>query len=956
MPNQGLGFILAKKEYIYTLGEISQVVLNNLLISKLLMKKTILTLLLSLLTALLMHAQQTIVKGQVIDADSTDPVTEVSVSIKGTTLSQTTGTEGRFNFASNLPLGEQLLIVVKEGYFAKEFTIIIEEGKIVNLSTVILNQDLGESDDFTISLSEDELDEDESVSSNTSGILQSSKDAFARAAAFDFSGTFFKVRGLGSENGTVLINGIKMNKVFSGRPQWSDWGGINDVMRNQDFVNGSKANEYTFGGIGGTTNISMRASKYRKGSRVSYASSNRSYTNRVMGTYTTGLMENGWALAVTAGRRWAEEGYADGTVYDANSIAASAEKKINSKHSINFTGIYTPNRRGKSSAMTQEVFDLKGRKYNSYWGEQNGEIRNSRIKEIEEPILMLNHYWDMSDKTTLNTNVSYQFGHIGNSRIDFNGSSPDPTYYKNLPSYALRFGDTQENLANAYVLEQRFLNNGQLNWSDLYDANISNPDNAVYALYEDRNDDKQWSFNSILNSELADNISLNASVNYSSLKSRNYAKVLDLLGGVSYEDKDYFDNISNNALTPGRTVREGDTFKYDYTLDANQYDAFAQAQFKYSKVDFYLGAQYGNTTYQRDSDYLDAHYAGTEVSSLGKGEKLDFNKIGAKGGFTYKVSGKHLIDVNGAYIQDAPTMRNSFLNSRQNNLIVPDLKEVKTTSVDVSYIFRTSVLKTRLTGYYTTKKDATEVAFYYIDGLAGLNQTANFIQEAVTGLNTQSMGIEFGAEAQVTPTIKVKGALALGESIYTNNPNVYLGSDDFIGQLGVLEGGIKDLGEATLKDYKVAGGPQRAASIGLEYRDPKYWWFGVTANFFSNAYLDVAPVTRTTNFALDSDGLEINDYDPAIAKELLKQEKFDSYMLMNLVGGKSFKLGKKYIGFFASINNVLNETYKTGGYEISRNGNYNSALLESKRDKKVFGSKYWFGRGTTYYMNVYLRF
>ena len=60
-------------------------------------------------------------------------------------------------------------------------------------------------------------------------------------------------------------------------------------------------------------------------------------------------------------------------------------------------------------------------------------------------------------------------------------------------------------------------------------------------------------------------------------------------------------------------------------------------------------------------------------------------------------------------------------------------------------------------------------------------------------------------------------------------------------------------------------------------------------------------------------------------RELLKQEKFDDYMLVNLVGGKSFKLGKKYIGFFASINNVFNETYKTGGYEQSRNGNYNRA-------------------------------
>jgi len=921
------------------------------------MKKTILTLLLSLVTVLFMQAQQTTVKGQVIDADSTDPVTEVSVSIKGETLSQTTDAEGKFNFTSNLPLGEQSLVVEKEGYFTKTFTIIIEEGKVVDLSTIILNQDLGESDDFTISLSEDELDADESVSSNTSGILQSSKDVFARAAAFDFSGTFFRVRGLDSENGTVLINGIKMNKVFNGRPQWSDWGGINDVMRNQNFVNGSKANEYTFGGIGGTTNISMRASEYRKGSRISYASSNRSYTNRVMATFTTGLMENGWALAITAGRRWAEEGYADGTVYDANSISASIEKKINDKHSINFTSIYTPNRRGKSAGMTQEVFDLKGNKYNSYWGYQDGEKRNSRIKEVEEPIFMLNHYWTLSDKTTLNTNASYQFGHISNSRIDFNGSNPDPTYYRKLPSYALKDDTNQVSLANAYALEQGFLNDGQLDWDAMYAANSTNLANAVYALYEDRNDDKQLSFNSILNTELADNITLDAAVNYTTLRSHNYAKILDLLGGSSYLDIDYFDIIDNNTLTPNRTVGEGDTFKYDYNLDATMYDAFAQAQFKYSKVDFYLGGQYGKTEYQREGFYQDGHFdVASGVTSLGTSDKLDFTKLGAKGGLTYKISGKHLLDVNGAYLQDAPTMRNSFLNSRQNNLIVPELTEVKTTAVDASYIFRSSILKTRLTGYYSTVEDATEVAFFYIDGISGTTDAQSFVQEATSGVDKRNMGIEFGAEAQVTPTIKLKGALSYGESVYTNNPNVYLSSDDFIDESEAVNGVIP-YGEASFKDYKVAGGPQRAASIGFEYRDPKFWWVGATANFFSNAYVDIAAITRTKNFGLDQDGIDIVGYDENVAKELLKQEKFDDYMLVNLVGGKSFKFGKKYIGFFASVNNVFNTSYKTGGYEQSRNGNYNELLEDNNRPGgKLFGPKYWFGRGTTYYMNVYLRF
>ena len=919
------------------------------------MKKTILTLLLTVTSVLLMHAQETVVKGQVIDADSTKPVAGVSVAIKGTSLSQTTDELGSFNFNNDLPLGEQALMVSKVGYFAKTFTIIIEAGKTVDLSTIILNHDLGETDDFTIALSEDELDSDESVASNTSGILQSSKDVFSRAAAFDFSGTFFRVRGLDSENGTMLLNGIRMNKAFNGRPQWSDWGGINDVMRNQDFVIGSKANDYTFGGVGGTTNVNMRASQYRKGTRISYASSNRSYRNRVMATHATGLMDNGWSLAFSAGRRWGEEGFVDGTVYDANSMFASVEKKINDKHSINFTSIYTPNRRGKSAGMTQEVFDLKGKTYNSYWGFQDGEKRNSRIKEIEEPILMLNHYWTLSDKTTLNTNVAYQFGHISNSRIDFNGSNPDPTYYRKLPSYYLSNDPQYNDEAEAYDRLQEFLNDGQIDWTSLYFGNQSANNQGftdAFVLYEDRNDDKQWSFNSILNTELTENIILDAAVNYTTLKSHNYAKILDLLGGTGYLDQDNFLFTDNNVLDPHRIVTEGDTFKYNYNFLSTSYDAFAQAQFKYNKVDFYLGGQYGKTTHQREGLYQSGNFLN---NSLGKGDELEFDKLGAKAGLTYKISGKHLLDFNGAYIQDAPTLRNSFSNSRENHNVVDNLTEVKTTAFDASYIFRSSILKTRLTGYYSQIEDATEVSFFYADGLAGLNETQTFLQEALDGVDKRNMGIEFGAEAQVTPTIKLKGALALGEAVYTSNPNVnlsYIGANDS----GSNEAFNDSYGKASLKDYKVAGGPQRAGSIGFEYRDPKYWWFGATANFFSNAYLDISAITRTNNFAIDSDGIQLPNYDEATARELLKQEKFDDYMLVNLVGGKSWKIGQKYIGLFASINNVFNETYKTGGYEQSRSANYTNLLEDNERPKRLFGPKYWFGRGTTYYMNLYLRF
>ena len=170
-----------------------------------------------------------------------------------------------------------------------------------------------------------------------------------------------------------------MNKLHSGRPLWSNWGGLNDVQRNQVFSPGVSASDISFGGIAGTTNIIMKAGSYTQGGKISYAVSNRSYSGRIMGSYHSGLDFRGWAYSVSVSRRFAEEGFVEGSIYDANSFFGALEKKINDHHSLNFTGIYAPNRRGRTSPNTLEVYELKGNTYNSYWGYQEGEIRNSRI-------------------------------------------------------------------------------------------------------------------------------------------------------------------------------------------------------------------------------------------------------------------------------------------------------------------------------------------------------------------------------------------------------------------------------------------------------------------------------------------------------------------------------------------------------------------------------------------------
>jgi hypothetical protein len=896
---------------------------------------------------------QNIVKGMVVDNNSKNPLSNVLIRVKNTIVTTSTTINGVFTI-TNLANGNYILEFTFNGFESQNFPITLLENT-VDLGTISLFEDITEEQDLSIiTITDDQLNTDASAADNISGLLQASKDVFLRTAAFEFSSSFFRIKGLDSGNGKVLINGIEMNKIYDGRAQWSNWGGLNDVLRNQEFSNGLAPSSFTFGGILGATNMNTRASQQRPGTRISYSSSNRSYEHRVMATHTTGISKAGWVLTFSGSRRAGNEGFNEGTSYNSYSLFASIEKKINENHSVSFTGIFTPNRRGKSSPNIQEVFDLKGIEYNEYWGYLNGKKRNSRIKEVVEPILMLSHYWEVSKKTRFQTNVSYQFGKIGNSRLDFNGgSNPSPSYYQILPSYFLRNND----LSGAYTSQENFVNNGQLNWTRIFDANTTNASvglNNAYVLYEDRNNDKQVTVNTIYTTNLNNNISINGKLEYKRLHSQNFAQVIDLLGGIGYLDINNFADtarqMQNDIANPDRVVGVGDKFKYNFNLNSAFMNAFLQAQFKYNKVDFFAAVNISKIRNQREGLYQNGRF---ENTSLGLSHKLSFTNYGVKVGGTYKINGRNLIDANVGYLTQAPTLRNSFSNARENNNTVNNLESENVFSLDASYIRRSPIITARLTGYYTSIKEATEISFYFADGVGGDNTA--FVQEILSGIEKNQVGFELGLEAQVTATIKLKGAAAVGSFTYANNPDLYLTSD--VTNDGIFdENGRSGKYTSNLKNYKIAAGPHQAYSVGFEYRDPNYWWVGATINFFSNTFVDIAPLTRSSNFYTDADGLTFPDYDIDVARELLRQEKFNNYKVVNLVGGKSWKVRGNYISVFATVNNLLNTEYKSGGFEQGRNANYNELRKDKALDKPVFGNKYWYGRGTTYFLNASISF
>jgi hypothetical protein len=937
------------------------------------MKKLVFSALFVLQTLFLFAQSNTGFTGRVLDTKTQKPLQNVIAIIQNTNLKTLTNSNGVFTFTA-APTGNQIVQIKTFGYKDQLLSVDVVLGEMLDLGVIVLEEDVTAEQQLSlITITENDLGDDNSGSESTAGLLQASRDAFQQAAAFNWGQARFRVRGLDNEYGTTMINGIVVNKIYDGRTQWGNWGGLNDATRNQEFTAGTTPSDYTFGGILGTQEINTRASIYRKGTRVSFSSTNTNYSWRNMITHASGMGTNGWAFVVSASGRWAKEGYFEGTDYTARSLFASIEKRFSDRHSLNFTSIYADNSRGKNAPISDEVKNLAGKKYNSYWGWQDGKKRNSRDKDVIEPILMLTHYWKISDKTNLNTSISHQFGKIGNSRIENQGAdNPDPVYYRNLPSYYTSAynpddytdfqGDDPANVANGIAAGENFLANRQINWNRLYQANQTSDGHSAYILYEDRTDDKVWTANTIINSQLADNINMNGAVNFKKLVSHNFANLLDLLGGQYYQDYDNFQSGSeqqSDLNNPNRkiTLENGsDTkFSYNYNLLATTIDAFTQFKFTYKKIDFYLAQSYTRTQYQREGLYKNGLYP---TNSLGKSDKYIFENFGFKGGLTYKITGQQFLSFNSAYMTKAPALRNVFPNGRLNDNTPEGLESENITSFDGSYIIKAPKFKTRVTAYYANIKNATETSFFFGEGIFEDDNDDGgdaFVAETVTNIEKQNIGLELGMEYQVTSTIKLLLSGAFGEYTFKNNPNVSLNNDNLASDTNTNP--ITDFGAAKLKGYRVSGGPQTAASFGIEYRDPKFWWIGANVNYLADNYLDVSSLLRTDNFfrnPQDTEGLGFPEATPERAKELLKQEKFDNFMLLNLTGGKSWKIKNTTFGFFASINNLLNVNYKTGGFEQARNANFREVNQDVSSGTPAFAPRYFYGFGRTYFVNLYV--
>ncbi len=897
--------------------------------------------------------------GGIVRDETSHPVPGAIITIKQTGNSVTSDSTGAFRF-NNLPAGDYELEIRQPDF--KTFTEQVKHGASdqgLNLTVVGVGAEntVTVADNLpTISLGEDEIKDNGAGAVST--ILTSSRDPFLAAATFNFSAARFRIRGYDDDNFITLMNAIPMTDLANGRTSYNAWTGLNDVVRSRENSLGMAAVPYTFGGIGGAYSIDTRASRQRKQLQVTYSASNRTYDNRFMVTWGSGMMKNGWSTSFSFSRRWAQEGFVPGTFYDGNSIFAAVEKQINTRHSLSLTAFGSFTHNGRAGLSVREIQDIAGTHYyNPLWGYQNGEVRNSSVVNSRQPVAILEHEWKIDESSSLNTSIGFNSGRYQVSGLDwYEAADPRPDYYRNLPSFDPFYGEDPAAYANYSAQVRTALTDNedlrQVQWDRLYEANAMNDTTfngtsgtwAKYILGNRVTDTKRVFFNSIYSKVLSDNITFNGGLTYQRQSSNYYRTVNDLLGADFYVDLNQFGDfnntgdtslIQNNLNNPNNIVHEGDRYGYDYTALIGKSTLWGQGVFRYDRFDYFLGVHVGTTFFQRDGHVRNGIFAN---DSYGESVRKEFTYHGIKGGATYKYDGRNYFVLNATYETRAPYFENAFVSPSTRNLIVDRLELEKIYSAEGGYILKAPRVKARAMAYYTQFVDGTDTRRFYHE------EYNTFVNYTLTGINKRHIGLELGAEVNLGKGFTATAVASIGQFVYNSRP------------LGTATQDNKDtvlISDETIymKHIRVANGPQHAYALGLNYRSPKFWFANISLNYFDHMYTDVNPARRTLQ------ALDLVDAGSEKWVDILSQERLPGQMTMDISGGYSWRLNNRiksmkrptYLNFNLGISNLFNnENMTTTAFEQLR-------FDYTDNDVNKFPAKYGYAFGTTFFLNIVYR-
>ncbi|WP_226789248.1 TonB-dependent receptor, partial [Polaribacter reichenbachii] len=739
---------------------------------------------------------QTKITGVIVD-ETNQPLPGASVLEKGTTNGVSTDFDG--NFTLNTKSDAGTLVISFIGYKTKEVPFTSAKTQLGNIK---LAED-AVLDEIVLTATSFAIDRKTPVAVSTikaadierklgsqefPEVLKSTPGVYATKSGGGFGDGRINLRGFNSVNVAVMINGVPVNDMENGAVYWSNWAGLSDVTSAMQVQRGLGASKVAVPSIGGTINILSKTSDVEKGGSIIASTGNDGYQKSGF-TLSTGLMDNGLAATVSFAKIEGE-GYIDGTEFKGYNYFVNLSKELNENHKLSLTSFGAPQRHGqRQNRSTIETYRNaeSGNKFNPDWGYKNGQVTHIEDNFYHKSQTSLNHYWTISDKTSLSTAAYVSFGSGGGG-----GTAGDNTSLFNV---RLGGDDQPVDLDNIVEINQ---------------ANGANGSEAI--LRASYNDHEWYGVLSTFKTELSDRFNLVAGLDWRTYTGKHYRKVTDLLGGQYFLDDSNINN-SNAAL------QVGDKFSYNNDGNVGWLGFFGQLEYDADSFNAFVSTSFQNTSYQR-VDYFQY----TPDSDLRTSDKYNFQGYSIKGGANYNLDDQNNVFVNVGYFERPADFDAVFTNF--NNVDINENAEnQKIFSVELGYGLRSEKFAANVNLYRTKWSDRTftETVPSFVAGQDDF--TANIL-----GVDAIHQGVEFDFNYRPSDKLSITGMLSLGDWKWDNDildTAIFDGDQNQVATVDLL-----------IKDLKVADAAQTTAALGLLY---KFWdktSITVDYNYFANLYAD----------------------------------------------------------------------------------------------------------------------
>jgi len=741
-------------------------------------KRNLISLLGILLLPVAIFAQS--ISGKVINTDTGEPLVGANVVVEGTDLGSASLEDGTYS----IQVGDGSYTVTASviGYASSTKSIDVSGDATLDFGLLVSVVELS-----ALEVLASRADEKTPVAHTTVGkeelefrlgsqdvpmALNTTPSVYATQQGGGAGDARINVRGFNQRNVAVMINGVPQNDMENGWVYWSNWDGVADAAQSIQMQRGLSAVNLATPSIGGTMNIITDPAAMTKGGKFKQEGGDGGFLKTTV-NYNSGLIGEKLALSGTIVRKTGD-GIIDGNWTDAWAWYLGSSYQLNKKNRFELYAIGAPQRHGQNlykqniATYSQELagdidgYDTDafkagakfeheaGRTFSQNWGpvssdykgqqywymygarttdRHNSNFLNERENFFHKPLVNLNHYLTINEKTRLSS-VLYWSGGSGGGTGTYGSSFRSPAvegekWYASSP--------------------------WTWNWDGAIAANSDNVDTDFHAtqnrskgiLRNSINRQDTYGLISKLNYEVSDELEVQVGIDWRTAGIEHAREVRDLLGG------DYFVNKSNKNNTTAASQMQGlgDIIAYHNSTTVDWLGGFVQGKYTKDKLNLYGMGGLSSIKYS----YQD-HF--TVANEVVKADAISTFQV--KGGVMYDVDDNVSVFANTGYVEKPPIMDNVIY---YDGTVASDPLNESFISSEAGVNFESDKFAVKVSAYNTDWKDRNLTKSV----TTGQGSSGDTDVIFLKGIGQKHQGLEIEGSMKLNDMIRLDGAVSFGK-------------------------------------------------------------------------------------------------------------------------------------------------------------------------------------------------